>query len=56
MKSICKISIKPKYGKPTYGTGFFMNYSNSMKCLMTCYHVINPNLENKNIEIEIPDT
>ena len=53
VKAICKISIKPKYGKPSYGTGFFFKYSDSMKCLMTNYHVLNPSLENKNIEIEL---
>ena len=30
-----------------------MNYSDSKKILMTCYHVINPSLENKKIELEI---
>ena len=52
MKSICKITIKTKE-KIAYGTGFFLNYSNQEKYLMTCYHIINPNLENENIEIEI---
>ena len=35
-----------------YGTGFFMIY-NSLKCLISNYHVINSDLLNKNIEIEI---
>ena len=52
MKSICKITIKIKEEK-AHGTGFFMKYSDSLKCLITCYHVINPDLENENIEIEI---
>ena len=52
MKAICKITIKTIKGK-LYGTGFFMNYSDSLKCLITNYHVINPSLENENIEIEI---
>ena len=52
MKAICKIIIETKGGK-LYGTGFFMNYSDSLKCLVTNYHVINPSLENENIEIEI---
>ena len=30
-----------------------MNYSDTIKCLMTCYHVINPYLEYQNIIIEI---
>ena len=51
-KSICKIIIKME-GSVAYGTGFFLNFSEQEKYLMTCYHVINPNLENKNIEIEI---
>jgi len=52
LESICKITVETKEGK-SYGTGFFMNYSDSLKCLMTNYHVINPSLENENIEIEI---
>ena len=31
----------------------FLNYSDSLKCLITNYHVINPSAENRNIEIEI---
>ena len=30
-----------------------MNYSDSLKCLLTNYHVINPSVEKENIEIEI---
>ena len=52
LESICKITVKTNKGI-LYGTGFFMNYSDSLKCLMTNYHVINPNVENENIEIEI---
>ena len=52
MKSICKITVKTKEGIG-YGTGFFLNYSDDLKYLLTNYHVINPNLENENIEIEI---
>ena len=52
MKSICKIVIKTKENI-AYGTGFFINYSNQEKYLMTCYHIINPTLENENIELEI---
>ena len=55
MKSICKITIRTEDGRTLSGTGFFMNYSNSKKYLMTCYHIINPSLENQNIKIEIPD-
>ena len=50
MKAICKIIIETKK-ETLYGTGFFMNYSDSLKCLITNYHVINPSLENENIEI-----
>ena len=46
MKAICKIKIETKKGI-LYGTGFFMNYSDSLKCLITNYHVINPSLEMK---------
>ena len=53
IKAICKIKIKPKKGRTKFATGFFMNYSKSLKCLMTNYHVINPNLEFEFIEIEI---
>ena len=52
MKAICKIIIETEK-ETSYGTGFFMNYSDSLKCLITNYHVINPNLENENIKIEI---
>ena len=52
MKAICKIIIETKK-ETLYGTGFFMNYSDSLKCLITNYHVINPSLKNENIEIEI---
>ena len=52
MKSICKITIKKKE-EIAHGTGFFMKYSDKLKCLITCYHVINPDLEKENIEIEI---
>ena len=52
LKAICKIKIETKKGI-SFGTGFFMKYSDSLKCLMTNYHVINPSLENENIEIEM---
>ena len=54
MKSICKITIETKKGV-LYGTGFFLNYSNTKKFLVTNYHVINPNLEYENIKVEIYD-
>ena len=52
LESICKITVNTKKGI-LYGTGFFMNCSDKLKCLMTNYHVINPSVENENIEIEI---
>ena len=52
-KSICKITIKKKDKKIGNGTGFFMNISNSIKYLITNYHVINPDVINEYIEIEI---
>ena len=51
-KAVCKISIE-KNGRIAYETGFFFNYSDSKKYLMTCHHVINPSLENCKIELEI---
>ena len=51
-KSICKITFS---GQNMTGTGFFMNVSNTLKCLITNYHVINPNIKLENIEIEIYD-
>ena len=54
MKSICKITIETEKGV-LYGTGFFLNYSNTKKFLVTNYHVINPNLEYENIKVEIYD-
>ena len=53
IKSICKITIKLNNGKIINGTGFFMKISNSIKYLITNYHIINPNLINEKIEIEI---
>ena len=52
IKSMCKITIKSERGN-NYGNGFFLNYSDELKLLLTNYHVINPSLENANIEIEI---
>ena len=52
LKSICKIMVKIK-NKAYYGTGFFMNISNSQKYLITNYHIINPNVINNDIIIEI---
>jgi len=51
-KAVCKITIEKNGGKD-YGTGFFLNNSDSKKYLMTCYHVINPSLENNKIILEI---
>ena len=51
-KSICKIIIK-REGKTIYGTGFFMKVSDNLKYLITCHHIINQEMNNKNIELEI---
>ena len=52
MKSICKISYYYN-NQPALGTGFFMKYSDTLKLLITNYHVIYPKLINNNIQIEI---
>ena len=52
MKSICKITISKKLGESN-GTGFFLKVSNSIKCLLTNYHVLKPNLVNIKIELTI---
>ena len=52
MKSICKITIH-YYNEIRFGTGFFMEISDSLKFLITNYHVLNPQLINKNIQIEL---
>ena len=52
LKSICKITIKKK-NVNIYGTGFFMNISDSLQYLITNYHNINENTINEFIEIEI---
>ena len=52
IKSTCKIRVEVKKNI-AYGTGFFLNYSEQVKYLITCYHIINPSIENENIEIEI---
>ena len=52
-KSVCKISYNYN-NKPNFGTGFFMKFSNSLKLLITNYHVIFPELMNiNNIQIKI---
>ena len=51
-KAVCKIRIEAN-GGITYGTGFFIKYSDSKKFLVTWYNVINRTLENDNIELEI---
>ena len=50
-KSICKISYYFN-NATTFGTGFFLKYSDSLKLLITNYHVIYPALINNNIQIE----
>ena len=50
--SICKITIEKEKGL-LYGTGFFLRVSDSLKFIFTNYHIVNPNLRNKNIKIEI---
>ena len=49
MKSICKIIIANK----RYGTGFFAKISDSSKCLITNYHVLDHEVHNSKIELEI---
>ena len=52
MKSICNI-IADYYNEKKCGTGFFMKISDSLKYLITNYHVLNPQIINKNIKIEL---
>ena len=52
LKSICKIIIKEE-GNTKCGTGFFMKVSDNLKYLITCHHIINQEMNNKNIELEI---
>ena len=47
-KSICKIYIEKNQG-----TGFFMLLNNTIKCVITNYHIISKDSINKNINIEI---
>ena len=51
IKSICKLTILYN-NSYYYGTGFFMKISDSLKYLVTNYHVLNPQLANNNIKIE----
>ena len=53
LKSICKIKMQKGAYTTIYGTGFFMNISNSSKYLVTNYHVISKSNINYDIEIEI---
>ena len=48
--SICKISYHYN-NKTTLGTGFFMKYSDTLKLLITNYHVIYPELMNINFDL-----
>ena len=50
--SICKITIKKKE-QYINGTGFFMKINNSLKYLITNYHIISEKELNEDIEIEI---
>ena len=52
MKSICKISYDYD-NKQRFGNGFFLKLSDSLKLLITNYHVLFPELMNINIQIEI---
>ena len=52
MKSICKIKLINKEVN-RYGTGFFVKLSDSLKCFITNYHVLNPNSIDWKIELEI---
>ena len=51
-KSICKIMVKIN-NSAYFGTGFFMNISESKKYLITNYHIINPDVINNDIIIGI---
>ena len=53
MKSVCKIMINKKVGDNYQATGFFLKISDSLKFLITNYHVLNPDLVNFQILIEI---
>ena len=50
MNSLCKIIIKMERGI-VRGNGFFMNISQSLKYLITNYHIINPTTINEDIEL-----
>ena len=52
MQSICKITYNYD-NEEKFGTGFFMKFSDSLKLLITNYHVLNPQLMNIKIQIEI---
>ena len=52
VNSICKIIINQN-NETYYGTGFFMKFSGSLKFLITCCHVIPPELKNQRIKLEI---
>jgi hypothetical protein len=52
LKSICKLTILYNNGY-CFGTRFFMKITDSLKFLITNYHVLNPTLINKNIKIEL---
>ena len=50
MKSVCKIKIKVNE-RTNCGTGFFLKISDSLKYLITNYHIIDNNTQKVEIEI-----
>ena len=52
IKSICKITAKTVSNKTVNGAGFFMKVSDSMRCLIINYHVLDPDLIENIIYIE----
>ena len=51
-RAVCKIMTESNE-RIIDGSGFFLNYSDSKKFLMTCYHLINPTLKNNKIQLTI---
>ena len=52
MKSLCKITVE-KDGKFFRGTGFFLKINDSLRYLITNYHIVSKDVINKIIELEI---
>ena len=53
IKSLSKITEKIPNNQSWIGTGFFLIVSDSVKCLITNYHIIDPKFIDNIVEISV---